>query len=82
MNPDEREMRSGSDHFENTGLMSMEVKVSLFPQQKSQDERACLYLQGWCWISAPKAKKNYLLTCYDRNDTMASKPRIGMVLLY
>lgn len=57
MNPDEREMRSGSDHFENTGLMSMEVKVSLFPQQKSQDERACLYLQGWCWISAPKAKK-------------------------
>lgn len=57
MNPDQRELRSSSDRFENIGLTSMKVKVSLFSQQKSQDERACMYLQGWCWISAPKTKE-------------------------
>lgn len=83
--PDQREIRSSSDHFENIGLTSMKVKVSLFSQQKSQDES--IYRDGAGFLhqkflknkntQAPKEKK-ILLTCYARNDPMATKTWIGM----
>jgi len=42
----ERDVDYNFDNFQNTGLTSMKVKVSLFPQLKSQDKKACLPLQG------------------------------------
>lgn len=79
MNSHQRGMWTSSDHFENIGLTPMKEKVSLFPQLKNPDKRACLSLQEQCYIYGQK--KYYLLTYYDRNDTTASKTRIGMVLL-